>query len=179
MLQGYTSWHDGIVEEATSAAHGDLAGSSVAADSLGRLAVGAAPRILIIVAEQADVACLPPLGTPGVLDQPVLVARFVLAVGFCQHGMAQNGVLRAIVKDARVVVEPIVAIDGNDDWALFHQSLHQGLCAIAWQLVPAADPDARGMGLPKPIRLRAGARARCVGQILVKGNTMIPDPGIG
>mmetsp|Transcript_89777 Transcript_89777/g.234150 ORF Transcript_89777/g.234150 Transcript_89777/m.234150 type:complete len:449 (-) Transcript_89777:10-1356(-) len=170
--------HDGVVQQAAGAADGDLAGAAIAAQALRRLVVRSAPVVLVVVPQQADVSGLAPLRAPRVLDQPVLVAGFVLAVALGENGVAEDRILCTIVEDTRLVVEPIIAVHGHDHRALLHQRLHQWLRPVAGQLIPASDADA-GRRLPEAGALGARLCPARVRQVALQRNAVIAHPSIG
>mmetsp|Transcript_87390 Transcript_87390/g.222615 ORF Transcript_87390/g.222615 Transcript_87390/m.222615 type:complete len:240 (+) Transcript_87390:526-1245(+) len=92
--------------------------------------------------------------------------------------MPQDGVLGAAVEDARLVVEPAVAVHGHDHRALLDHRLHQRLGAVARQLVPAADAHA-GAGLPEASGLMALAGPGCVLEVALQRDAVVAHPGVG
>merc|ERR1719422_1927478 len=96
--------------------------------------------------QKPDVAVLPPLAPPGILDQPVVVAGGILPEALREDSVAERRIPFAAVENAALVAEPVVPVDGHHRGALRDERLHQGLRLVAGQRIPTGNPDARGRG---------------------------------
>mmetsp|Transcript_116503 Transcript_116503/g.226608 ORF Transcript_116503/g.226608 Transcript_116503/m.226608 type:complete len:212 (+) Transcript_116503:381-1016(+) len=129
--------------------------------------------------QHSDVTLLAPARPPRILNQPIFFPC-IRTIALCQDCMTKDGILIAGVKDAAVIVEPVVAIHGHNHWSIADQCLHQWSSLIAWQLLPAIN-TCPPCCLPRPAQRLLWARLGFsgVGQVCLQGNTIIPHEAIG
>mmetsp|Transcript_110957 Transcript_110957/g.264693 ORF Transcript_110957/g.264693 Transcript_110957/m.264693 type:complete len:218 (-) Transcript_110957:598-1251(-) len=121
-------WHDRIIEDSACATHSDLLRAPFASDSFVRLRVNTTVLVLTVTPQEADVAVLAPVRTPGVLHEPKPMA-VTPSVSVERNSVIHDVV--ALIEDSAFVAEPAASCHRDSHRSQFDKCPGQWLLFVA------------------------------------------------
>mmetsp|Transcript_135909 Transcript_135909/g.330378 ORF Transcript_135909/g.330378 Transcript_135909/m.330378 type:complete len:201 (-) Transcript_135909:744-1346(-) len=143
VLQVEARGKDRVIENAAGPAHPRSVRVAITSNAIVCCVVPAAMLLIIRLHLNTDVATLPPVGAPRVLDIiPAHIASLWHLVAHQCHSMIHSEVTLVIAEDTLTVHEPFRGVDGYSNGAASsHQGLQQWLLLVCGQDLKAGDAD--------------------------------------